>query len=102
MQYYSTNRIAPAADFKVATIKGKPADNGLYFPEVIPQLPEGFIDNIHEYSPEEIAYEVIYPYVKGIIPSSELVRILMGTMDFRIPLSKVSKDIAALELYHGP
>ncbi|HSY61307.1 MAG TPA: threonine synthase [Cytophaga sp.] len=102
MQYYSTNRIAPVADFREATIKGKPGDNGLYFPEEIPQLPDGFIDNLHEYSPEEIAYEVIYPYVKGTIPSSELVRILMGTMNFRVPLSRVSKDISSLELFHGP
>jgi len=102
MQYYSTNFKSLKVDFKEAAIKGRPADKGLYFPEEIPTLPEDFIANINQYSSEEIAFEVIYPYVKGIIPASELVRILMGTVNFKVPLVKVSKDISSLELFHGP
>src|ERR1700739_5029295 len=102
MHYYSTNRISPKVNFKEATIKGRPADKGLYFPEEIVTLPEDFIANITQYTAEEIAYELIYPYVRGFIPASELARILMGTLNFKIPLTRVSKNIASLELFHGP
>jgi threonine synthase len=102
MQYYSTNNKSIKVDFKEAVIKGRPADKGLYFPAEIPALPEDFISNINQYSSEEIAFEVISPYVKGIIPASELVRIIMGTINFKIPLIKVSRDISSLELFHGP
>jgi len=102
MQYYSTNHASQKANFKEAALQGQPADKGLYLPAEIPMLPEDFINNIIQYSSEEIAYEIIYPYVKNIIPASELVSIIMKTINFKIPLVKVSKDISSLELFHGP
>ena len=50
MNYYSTNKLSPIVDFKEATIKGQAPDKGLYFPEYIPQLPKGFIENLKQYS----------------------------------------------------
>jgi threonine synthase len=102
MQYYSTNKISPNVNFKDAVIKGRPADKGLYFPEEVPLLPLDFINSLDQYSTEEIAYEILFPYVKGIIPASEFIRMLMATFNFKIPLIKVSKDISSLELFHGP
>lgn len=102
MQYYSTNHVSPPADFKEAVINGLPPDGGLYFPEEIPSLPEDFINNLEQYSTEELAYEVLSPYVKGIIPVSELVAIIIEAIDYKIPLVKINKDISSLELFHGP
>jgi len=102
MQYYSTNRQSPAVDFKEAAITGLPPDGGLYFPEEIPALSEDFIANLDQYSTEELAYEVLSPYVKGSIPVSELVAIIIESIDYKIPLVKATKDISVLELFHGP
>jgi threonine synthase len=102
MQYYSTNHQSSPVDFQHAVLKGLAPDKGLYMPEQIPPLSESFLKNITEYSTEEIAYEVMHPYVKGIIPAPELVRIIMETISFKIPLVKVSRDISSLELFHGP
>lgn len=102
MKYYSTNHNSPIVSFKEATIKGQAPDKGLYFPESVPQLPEGFIKNIHQFSKEEIAYRVIAPYVGEAIPKNELQRITDETVNFDIPLVKINDSIASLELYHGP
>lgn len=102
MKYFSTNHNSPVVNFKEATIQGQAPDKGLYFPEHIPLLPAAFIENINKYSNEEIAYQVIKPYVGDVIPDDELLRIVNETVNFDIPLVKVTDAIYSLELYHGP
>ena len=102
MLYFSTNNRSPKADFKEATIKGQAPDKGLYFPEKIPVLDKSFIDNLTQYSKEEIAFKVIRPYVGDTIPNNELERIVAETISFDFPLIKVEDNIFSLELFHGP
>ena len=102
MQYFSTNHQSPKVDFKQATINGQAPDNGLYFPEQIPFLPKEIIENITSYSNEEIAFQVIKPYVGDTIPEVDLRKIVNETINFDIPLVKVTDAIYSLELYHGP
>lgn len=102
MHYYSTNHQSPKVDFKQATINGQAPDKGLYFPEQIPVLPKEFIENISNYSNNEIAYQVIKPYVGDAIPEQVLRKIVNETINFDIPLVKVTDAIFSLELYHGP
>ena len=102
MQFYSTNNQSPKVDFKQATISGQAPDKGLYFPEQIPVFPKDLIENINSYSNEEIAYQVIKPYAGTSIPEAELRRIVSETINFNIPLVKVTDAIFSLELYHGP
>jgi len=102
MQYFSTNNQSPKTGFKEATIKGQAPDKGLYFPEVIPQINKDFISNIDSFSKEEIAFEIISPYVGDSIPKAVLERIVAETIDFDFPLIKVTEEIFSLELFHGP
>jgi threonine synthase len=102
MKYYSLNKNAPVVDFKEATIRGLAPDKGLYFPEQIPELDKEFIEEIDNYSDEEIAFRVINPYVGNVIPENELRKIVNETINFEIPLVKVTDNIFSLELFHGP
>jgi len=102
MLYYSTNKKSPLADFKEATIKGQAPDKGLYFPENLPQLPPGFIENINNYSKEEIAFTAIKPFTGNTIPEDVLQKIVAETINFDFPLVKVKDNIFSLELFHGP
>lgn len=102
MKYFSTNHQSPEVDFKQATINGQAPDKGLYFPERIPTISKELIENITQYSNEEIAYQVMKPYVGDTIPDFELRRIVEETINFDIPLVKVTDAIYSLELYHGP
>ncbi|MEP7280014.1 MAG: threonine synthase [Bacteroidota bacterium] len=102
MNYYSLNKQSPIVDFREATINGQAPDKGLYFPESIPSVSRELIDNIEQYSNEDIAFQVIRPYVGNTIPAEELRRIVAETVSFDIPLIPVTENISSLELYHGP
>lgn len=102
MKYFSTNRKSPVVDFKEATIRGQAPDRGLYFPESIPELPKQLINNLKTISKEELAFQVIKPYVGGTIPDDELMRIVSETVNFDFPLARITDDLYALELFHGP
>ena len=102
MKYYSLNKIAPKVNFQQAVIQGLAPDKGLYFPESISKLPQSFFDSIENLSNEEIAFEVISPFVGNEIPEKELRQIISETLSFDFPLVKVDENIYSLELFHGP
>ena len=102
MKYYSLNKQSPVVDFAAATILGQAPDKGLYFPETIPQVNKKLIDNIDQYSNEEIAFEIIAPYIGDAIPKDVLEKIVSETVNFEMPLVKIREDIFSLELFHGP
>ena len=102
MQYFSTNRKSPYAAFKEAVMRGQPDDKGLYFPESIPKLSKEFIANLSQRSNEDIAFEVIRPYVGDSIPEERLFEICEETVNFPFPLVEISDSISAIELFHGP
>src|ERR1043166_8164786 len=102
MKYYSLNRQSPAVDFKEAAMKGQAPDKGLYFPEHIPVFDSSFFHNMEKMADEEIAYQVIQPYVSESIPEEKLRKIITETISFPIPLVKLDENIFSLELFHGP
>ncbi|HUM98568.1 MAG TPA: threonine synthase [Chitinophagaceae bacterium] len=102
MKYFSTNKQSPIADFKEATILGQAPDKGLYFPETIPQFEKKLIDEIENVSNEDIAFRVIRPYVGNTIPEDKLFEMVSVTINFPIPLVKITDNISSLELFHGP
>jgi threonine synthase len=102
MKYYSLNRQSPAVNFKEAAVRGQAPDKGLYFPEHIPVFDSSFFHGIEKMAEEEIAYQVIQPYVGSDIPARELKRIIKETINFKIPLVKLNDNVFSLELFHGP
>lgn len=98
MQYFSTNRKSAHVSFREATLNGQPDDKGLYFPEKIPQISWA---NLREKNKEEIAFEVIKPYVGEAIDDETLFQICAETVNFDFPLIKITENISTLELFHG-
>jgi threonine synthase len=101
MNYFSTNRQSAKATFRQAVLNGQPPDKGLYFPEKIPTLSNDFWLNFKNKSKEQIAFEVIKPYVGDDISDDALLQICMETVNFDFPLVKITENIRALELFHG-
>lgn len=101
MNYYSINNRNHIVDFAEATLRGQPPGGSLYFPENIPDVSK-LIDEMSSLSREEIAMQVIQPFVGNSIPQADLERIISDTVNFEIPLIQISPDISALELFHGP
>ncbi len=102
MQYFSLNNNAKDVSFLEAVRKGLAPDRGLYFPKEIPILKESFINNIGQYSDNQIAYEIIKPYVGDDITNDYLKKIIEDTLSFNFPIVKITDNIALLELFHGP
>ncbi|SHM85506.1 threonine synthase [Polaribacter sp. KT 15] len=102
MNYYSLHHKSPKSTFKNAVVQGLAKDRGIYFPDNITPLSSDFIENISDYSNHEIAYEVIKQFVGDEIPTEKLKEIIANTVSFDFPLVKVDKNIASLELFHGP
>jgi threonine synthase len=100
MNYYSTNRKSPIVDFKEAVIKSLPDDNGLYFPETIPDL--SFLNQLENPTLPQLGFEILKPFCEGSIPENELEKIVTEALNFEIPLKEIEKNIFSLELFHGP
>jgi threonine synthase len=102
MNYYSLNKKAANVDFREATIRGQAPDKGLYFPERIPAITADTIKNIGHYSKEELALEIMLPYIGNTISRPDLQKIVSETINFPFPLVPVNNEIYSLELFHGP
>ncbi len=101
MKYFSTNRKSAVVSFRDAALFGQPSDKGLYFPEKIPQISADFWKSFAAKSKEQIAFEVIKPYVGDSIDEETLFRICAETVNFDFPLVKITDKISTLELFHG-
>lgn len=102
MNFYSLNKKAATVSFKDAVIKGIAPDRGLYFPERISALPTSFFENIEKLSTTEIAFQAIHQFVHDDLPDAVLKNILKEVLDFDFPVVQIEKNIATLELFHGP
>ena len=102
MHYYSLNKNAPTVSFEQAVRNGLASDRGLYFPENIPQLAPNFLSRFAAMTIEDMAVEVMQPYVGNSLTEAALREIVSATLCFDFPIQSVSEHIGSLELYHGP
>lgn len=102
MQYYSTNNKNLKVSFQDAVIKGLSPDGGLFMPENIPQLDSTFFNNLHNYSIQDIAFEVAKLFVDDEISDANLKSIIDDAINFEAPLVKLDSNLSILELFHGP
>jgi threonine synthase len=101
MKYYSLKQESPPVGFREAAIHGQAPDGGLYFPEHIPVFDSSFFHNLENMPDEEIAYQVMQPYVDDM-NEEELRKVIRDTLSFPLPLVRLNEDIFSLELFHGP
>lgn len=102
MKYYNLKDKTEVVDFKTAAIKGQGKEKGLFFPEFIPQFDKDFIENLYQYSDEEIAFQCMKDFVGDTISSDVLKQIVSETIHFEIPLKRINEQMYSLELFHGP
>jgi threonine synthase len=102
MHYFSTNRGSAHVSFRDAVLQGQPADKGLYFPSDIPRLSPEWLAGFRSLSNQQIAFDVIRPFVGGDIDDESLLAIAQETVNFDFPLVPVTWAISSLELFHGP
>ena len=102
MNYYSTNHQSPSVNLEIAVTQGLAADRGLFMPERIEPLSDAFFQEIGSMSFQELSFGVAKKFFGEDIPEETLKKIVFDTLSFDTPLAKVTENIYALELFHGP
>ena len=107
IKYISTRGDSRKLTFKDVIFEGLASDGGLYIPETWPSLDKKKLSNFKNLSYQDIAFEVIRPYLDDSLSSNDLINIIQKSYssfndDEITPLSKIEDDIYMLELYHGP
>ena len=107
MKYISTRGQAPELTFEDAMLTGLARDGGLYVPETIPQLSTDDIKALAGKSYEEIAFQVMRPFVGDTFSDDDFKGIIERAYKgfghaARAPLVQLDHGRYLLELFHGP
>ena len=107
MQYISTRGESPGLTFEEAMLAGLARDGGLYLPHTIPRMDTGDIAALAGQPYEEVAYQVMRPFIEESFPEDELRGILARAYlgfrhEARAPLTQLGPNHFLLELFHGP
>ena len=107
MKYISTRGQAPELTFEDAMLTGLARDGGLYVPETIPQLSTDDIKAMAGKSYEEIAFQVMRPFVGDTFSDDDFKGIIERAYKgfghaARVPLVQLDHGHYLLELFHGP
>ena len=107
MKYISTRGQAPELTFEDAMLTGLARDGGLYVPETIPQLSSNDIKAMAGKSYEEIAFQVMRPFVGDTFSDDDFKGIIERAYKgfghaARAPLVQLDHGHYLLELFHGP
>jgi len=107
MKYISTRGKAPELGFEDVVTTGLASDGGLYVPKEIPTFSKQEIASWKNLSYQELAFKVMYPFVKKDFSEGELKTLIEKSYktfrhDDVAPLAKISENEYILELFHGP
>ncbi len=107
MIYQSTRGQAPELGFEDAVLAGMASDGGLYVPKELPKFSAEKIRSFAGMRYEEVAFEVMKPFVADAISDQELQTLIEESYaDFRhsavAPMVQLDQNLWVLELFHGP
>jgi len=102
MKYYSTKNKSLRVDLKTAVLHSLPADNGLYMPVKIKSLDKYLLDNIEEFSFQELSYNICHQFLQEDLSNTEIDSVISSSINFDAPVIHLSKQLKSLELWHGP
>ncbi|MDG1376671.1 MAG: threonine synthase [Yoonia sp.] len=107
MRYISTRGASEALTFEQAMMTGLARDGGLYVPEDLPTLTHAQIADMAGKSYEEVAFEVMRPFIGDTFTDAEFKGLIAKAYAgfghaARAPLVQLAPNHFLLELFHGP
>lgn len=102
MKFISTRNNSSAVSFFEAMRRGLAPDGGLYMPEQIPVISEGFWSSISDKSFPEIAFEMAKPYLEDELTENTLRDVVEEAFNFPVRMKSLGNRHHVLELFHGP
>ena len=106
MNYISTRNNQKIFTFKDVFLKGLADDGGLFVPQSIKQFKQEELDYFKSLSYNDLAAEIIYPFIGDFMSKTELISIISKSYsNFRsddvVKMSDLG-NLKILELFHGP
>jgi threonine synthase len=106
MKYISTRDNSKEYSFEQVFIKGLADDGGLFVPKEVTKYSAEKIDTLSNLSYQNLAKEIIYPFIGDFMTTNELSHIIdksysVFRKDNVVDLIKLG-DTKILELFHGP
>ena len=107
MKYISTRGGGEAKSFEEVVLTGLAPDGGLFVPEQLHKFSTQEIASWRGLSYQELAYNVMSPFVGDEIPANDLRELIDNSYaSFRhagiAPLVQIGKNEWIMELFHGP
>ncbi len=107
MKFISTRGDAPSLNFEEVVLAGLASDGGLYVPETLPTFSKEEIASWAGLNYEQLAFNVIHPFVDGEINDDDLAAIIAKAYSsFRhpaiAPMVQTGHNEWVLELFQGP
>ncbi len=102
VQFLSTGGQAPEVTLAEAVRRGLAPDGGLYFPREWRPLPASFLDRLGGLELAESASYLAEHLLGSALEPAALRELVADTLDFPIPLVRLTERIRILELFHGP
>ncbi|MFN0192627.1 MAG: threonine synthase, partial [Aestuariivirga sp.] len=107
LRYVSTRGEAPELGFEDVMLAGLASDGGLYVPATWPHLSESHLRQLSTAPYEEVAFQVMQPFVADSVPEEAFRQIIAEAYaSFRhpavTPLKQLDDSLWLQELFHGP
>ena len=102
MNIINTNNPSNKTTFEKSIINSLPEFDGLWFPEKIIPLSKNFLNNIHTYSFQEMAFVIIKHLIECQLTDNQLDRVINNAFNFPIRVQSFEHNLFLLETFHGP
>ena len=102
MNYVCTGNKNLKSKFKNCILDPIPIPGTLWCPDNLQKLPISFFNNIDTMTAHKICLIVMENLLGESIPTDDLSKIIIESLNFDIPLKKINNILYILELFHGP
>jgi len=100
VKFYNLKENDEKVSFSGAVKQGLGRNQGLFFPEVIPQFDD--IEQLLALPLVERSVKVLHPFVCDDLSEEQLTNIVTDAFNFPAQIQPISENRAILELFHGP
>lgn len=100
MNLYNIKHPEEQVNFAQAVRQGLGKNQGLFFPEILPKLNN--IDELLDMPLVERSQKILSAIIGDELPQEVLNLAVKNAFTFPVPVEKVTENIYALELFHGP
>lgn len=102
MKLYNLKDHNEQVSFTQAVKQGLGSQQGLFFPNELPEFELTEIDQLLEMDFVSRSSKILSAFIGDEIPEQELASRIKAAFTFPAPVQTVSDDVACLELFHGP